>query len=512
MGDLLIQCEHVSVTLPYAVKREPVLHDISWNIVQGEHCALTGANGSGKSTLLRLLGGELWPDTGSLFWRDSDGTLNASLLTGRALTSLISPSSQMRYQKHAWSIQGLELVLTGLDGTPLLYKASSQEQIRKARSLARMLDCEDLLYRDSSTLSQGQLRILLLTRALISDPAVLLLDECLEGLDSGHARRFTELLSQVAEQSTLIFVAHEESVIPDFIRQRKYLDRGRLFAGSALDSAKQGIENTAGLGEKALAHTAKARRKKSNPPLFQLEHVNVFIAGEAILHDLSFCVHEGEHWLISGENGSGKSTLLRLLAGDEFCAAGGTIRRWLPKLEAGKGGYAESLEDLRCGISLVSSKTLTDYDYPLCVLELVCSGFENSVGLYRSYSDEERAWARSLLRRFFREYDRQTFEELLRRPAAELSTGQLQRVFLARALICRPNVLLLDEPLTGLDQAMRSTYLALLDSLAAGDTAFPHLTMLFVAHKTSDLPSCLNCHAALEQGRLRVVSGPRELY
>ena len=93
-----------------------------------------------------------------------------------------------------------------------------------------------------------------------------------------------------------------------------------------------------------------------------------------------------------------------------------------------------------------------------------------------------------------------------------LSGGERNRVQLAQTLKSEANVLLLDEPLTGLDQAMRSTYLALLDSLAAGDTAFPHLTMLFVAHKTSDLPSCLNCHAALEQGRLRVVSGPRELY
>ncbi|MCR5813610.1 MAG: ATP-binding cassette domain-containing protein [Desulfovibrio sp.] len=510
MGELLIHCEHVSVTLPYAVKREPVLHDISWNILRGEHCALTGVNGSGKSTLLRLLAGELWPDCGRLCWRDSDGIMNPSLLTGRALTALISPSSQMRYQKHAWTIQGLDLVLTGLDGTPLLYTQSSQEQIRKARSLARSLDCEDLLYRDSSTLSQGQLRILLLARALIAEPAVLLLDECLEGLDSAHAKRFVALLEQVADQSTLIFVAHEESTIPDFILQRKYVEAGRLFSGQGSSGAEQKKRVFGGMTESRLAIASKGPHKEEEPPIFALEHVNVFVAGEEILHDLSFCVHEGEHWLVSGENGSGKSTLLRLLAGDEFCAAGGTIKRWLPKLRAGKGGYAESLEELRSGISLISSKTLAEYDYPVNVLDLVCSGFENSVGLYRSFSDEERAWARSLLRRFFREYERQTFEELIRRPCSELSTGQLQRAFLARALICRPNVLLLDEPLTGLDQGMRNAYLALLESLAQGDTAFPHLTMLYVAHKASDLPSCLNRHAVLEQGRLRVVGHPED--
>lgn len=504
MSDILIQCQQVSVTLPYGVKREPVLHDISWNILRGEHCALTGVNGSGKSTLLRLLGGELWPDCGSLLWLDEDGSLNSSLLTGRALTSLISPARQLRYQKQAWSIQGIDLVLTGLDGTPLLYTESSSEQIAKARDLARTLDCEELLYRDSSTLSQGQLRILLLARALIADPAVLLLDECLEGLDRGHARRFVEVLEHVAERSTLIFVSHEEGMIPGFIKQHKFLDGGRLFTGSTLAGAKQMEEQHGQIQAQMLQQTWQPRKNGGHQPIFQLEHVNVFIDGEPILHDLSLSVEEGEHWLITGENGSGKSTLLRLLAGDEFCAAGGSIKRWLPKLQAGKGGYAQSLEDLRGGISLISAKTLSDYDYPLDVLALVCSGFENSVGIYRSYSDEERAWARSLLRRFFREYSREIFEELLHRPVSELSTGQLQRVFLARALVCRPNVLLLDEPLAGLDQSSRASYLALLDSLAAGDTAFPRLTMLFVAHKDSDLPSCLNHHAILEQGRLHI--------
>ena len=82
-----------------------------------------------------------------------------------------------------------------------------------------------------------------------------------------------------------------------------------------------------------------------------------------------------------------------------------------------------------------------------------------------------------------------------------LSTGQLRRLFLARALLGGPDILLLDEPCSGLDEHGRHQYLALLDRLATQGIHF-----VFVSHLASDGPSCLNRTAHMENGRLRIVS------
>ncbi len=493
MFEPLVTIENLSLFLPGDASQRTVLHHIDWRIERGRHCALLGANGSGKSTLLRLLRGELWPASGHIWWHTADGR-EQSPLAGRAMTTLVSPAQQENYQRQAWDLTGLDLLLTGFEDTPLIYSDGGNQALARREAAVRMasrLEAEGLLDRDTPTLSQGQLRLLLLGRALLRAPALLLLDECTDGLDARYREIFFDVLEEYAPRCTIVMTAHRPGQIPEWCVERRYVSEGRLYT-TPPEQADGGGQPMPDLQKTAndICET------ESLPPLLDLENVTVFIDRQKVLRDITWSVHQGEHWRISGANGSGKSTLLRLLAGDEFTAAGGTLERWLPH----QGGAVDTLAEVRKGVRLVSDLSQALYGYSLTAHEMVCTGFDNSIGVYRKFSPAEKAEALRRMQEMFPEESAEDVEALGRQSIRHLSTGQLRRLFLARALVGEPDILLLDEPCSGLDAPSRAHYLNLLDQLAVRG-----LHIVFVSHHGEDAPLCINREAQMEDGRLRVM-------
>lgn len=491
MSETLVSITDVSLFLPGDPSQKHVLHNINWQVRRGAHCALLGPNGSGKSTLLRLMRGELWPAKGRIQWHGPDGAED-SPLAGRAMTALVSPAQQENYQRQAWDLTGRDLLLTGFEDTPLVYTDSTSFRRQAVDAMAARLDAEGLLDRTVPTFSQGQLRLLLLGRALLRGPTLLLLDECDEGLDDRYRQIFFETLGDYASRCTVVMTAHRAANIPDWCTGRRYMCNGRLLtappAGDTPDEANLPQGNSAA--------TADEPAHNSGHILLDLDNVTVFIDRQEVLHSVSWCMHQGENWRITGANGSGKSTLLRLLAGDEFVAAGGSLEYWLPN----QGGHVNTLEAVRKGVRLVSDLSQALYGYSLNALDMVCTGFDNSIGVYRRFSNAERAEAKGRMALMFPEESAARLEQLGQQSIRQLSTGQLRRLFLARALVGGPDILLLDEPCSGLDAASRAQYLHLLDQLAAQG-----IHMIFVSHHNEDAPLCINREAHMEGGRLRVV-------
>ena len=499
MAPLVCSIRNASVFLPGDMERRLVLKDIAWDIPQGEHTVLVGANGAGKTTTLRLMRGEVWTCQGSVSWLSREGVLEDSRITGLAVTALVSPDQQRLFQRQAWDITGRELLLAGFDGTPMLYTPKDREKQARVEEVAETLGCASLLDRSVLTLSQGQLRILLLGRALIPKPTLLLLDECTDGLDARHRELFDQALEKARFESTVVMATHRESRIPAWVEKRKYIAKGRI-ADEPLDGNGTAGNGLAGgvsgdlAGSGAAGQEASFRHEifscaSAGEPMLEVANADVYLDGEKILWDLNWKLYPGERWHLQGANGAGKSTFLRLLAGEEHAAWPGTARCFLPARDADE----IPLQTLKRHVRLVSDLAQAFYEYDLTCLDLVLSGFDNTIGLYRAFSAAEQARARQELAFL-------GLASLADTPVSRISTGQERRLFLARALMGSPSVLLLDEPCSGLDEASRDAYVQALDELAEEGMQY-----VFVSHYEEDVPASVNRIALMQDGRLQVL-------
>ncbi len=481
--ELLIRTEHTVVS--FAGRR--ALDDVSLDIRAGEHLALTGGNGAGKSTLLRLLAGLQRPDPtcgGRIVWYEA-GVPDASPLTGRSMAALVSPAQQERISGRGWNITGAELVIGGLTDAVFLREQELAAHRRAAEQTAAALGASALLERPIPTLSQGQLRLLLIARALIRRPVVLLLDEVTDGLDTKARTRVNDALLAVAARSTLILSTHRPETLPGIVRRAVRLQHGRLVAGDAVPCGA------------ATPPTATRPAVPSDAPLsgveITLSNVTVYVDRTPVLHNIDWRIESGRNWAVLGGNGAGKSTLLRLLAGDENAALGGCVYRTLPR----QGGELRTLDDIRRSIRLVSDRLQACYGYDLTGLELVCSGQDNTVGAYRAFTPAEQEEARAALARLHASH-------LAEKPMRACSTGELRRLFLARALTGNPALLLLDEPCSGLDPETRADFLQTIDAQVALG-----LQCVLVTHHAAELIPAITHVLILEQGRVRF-AGRRE--
>lgn len=481
MQDLLFKIDNASVFIPGLQERKLVLKDINWTLRAGEHTALLGPNGAGKSSLLKLLHGDLWPCAGNISWFNELGQREDSRIAARELTAIISPALQEQLQRQPWQ---LSLGNWLRDSSQTRAARGKTALVAKIHDLLAQNPWQSLLIKPLNALSQGQLRLGLLLAALLRQPRILLLDEYADSLDAENRQLALDLLELARQECTLIFTSHREDKLPNWCAGRLYLQAGRQIGQKTEKARPQKIEfiNSTHL---------------DSPTLFALRNVSVYIQRRKILDKINWQAKLGEHWRISGKNGSGKSTFLRLLAGDEFPALGGEIRRWNPLEKK----WMSSLAEARGLLMSVSDLAQVLNEYPQSALDLLCSGFDNSTGLHREILPQERREAFALLREFFPEEDAQS---LAQTDIRRLSTGQIRRLYLGRAMLMRPAALLLDEPLNGLDSQSRERFLAALRDLAALGNAAP--SMIMVSHYVEDVPSFIERHACLEEGHLLTLS------
>ncbi len=368
------------------------------------------------------------------------------------------------------------------------YAAASPESRNMVDAMLDRISAKSLALMRLPELSQGQLRIALLARAVLSRPRILLLDEWTDGLDECHKQAFYNLFEDMTSSTTMVFASHRRDGVPDWCQCFFEMRAGRL--GKSLSESLPPPKIS-------LPKPAKAGRKsgRDNPrTVFKLANVNVYVDRQLVLKDINWQMLSDENWLIDGPNGSGKSTFLRLLAGREFAAAGGNVARY-----DRAGRLLATKAEINDFAALISDLDQATYGYPVTGLELVCSGLDDSIGIYRQYTREEQTRARQAIESFFHGQDA---SEISATSIRRLSTGQLRKLFLARAFVRRPQIILLDEACSGLDPESRSAFLATIDDLANGCIQGWRPQIVQVTHYGDESPVCINRHARIEAGSL----------
>ncbi|WP_424766208.1 ABC transporter ATP-binding protein [Paenibacillus sp. sgz302251] len=195
-----------------------ILQNINWSVSKGEHWCLLGLNGSGKSTLLNMINGYIWPTEGSMSVLGKKfGEFDLRVL--RKEIGWVSTSLQ---QKLYGSENALKIVLSGKFATIGLYDQTDERDVRKAESLMNDLGCAALIERTYDTLSQGERQRILIARALMASPSLLILDEPCTGLDVFAREQLLQMIGAIARQQdapTIIYVTHHvEEILPCFTK------------------------------------------------------------------------------------------------------------------------------------------------------------------------------------------------------------------------------------------------------------------------------------------------------
>jgi molybdate transport system ATP-binding protein len=479
-----------------ALNGETILRDVTWALRPGEHWLVRGGNGSGKSTFLRLLRGEVWPapNRGERIYR-LDGTTQMTAIEVRRHIALVSPEVQERYLQQEWQMTGRDVIHTGFAQTDMLYVKLTREQLKQTEKLAEQLGISTLLARDMQTLSTGQLRKILIARAVVAHPKLLLLDEVCDGLDAKFRRELLAMIETIARHGTqIIYTTHRDDEALSIATSELVFETGRVIrqgqlrrVGSVPPAARRAnalsVPVATSVPKSKPGGTPAARERAS---LIRIENADVFLDRKKVLRGIDWQLRRGEHWVVLGANGAGKTTFLKLVASDLYPAFGARVSRFEITAD-------NTIWDLRARIGCVSPLLQTHYREQLTGEEVVASGFFSSMGLMERPNAKQFRKARALLSEF-------DLEHLKRKHMQAMSFGELRKVLTLRALVHDPQLLILDEPFDGLDLDSKRAFSRALEKVAAHETQ-----LLIVTHHLDDLPTCMTHGLLLAQGKVAAI-------
>jgi molybdate transport system ATP-binding protein len=473
-----------------------VLNDLSWQIMTGENWVVWGANGAGKTTLARALLGDA-PVVKGRIHRHYEAHRSPDGASG-ALALVSADQHQDLYRRQQFLDEMAHFSGRMEAGAPASELLNIPPRVDPAYrdELARMLKMEAVLDKPVGVLSTGEMRKLLIARALLRHPRLLILDEPFNGLDAASQAQLSQILDRLGRQGVqMVLITHRPMEIPGVFSRLIHLENGRSqWQGAVRDffAIREALASPR-TPTAALVPVQRTPAATDSPPapLIRMRDVCVRYGEHRVLKDISWTMREGEHWALIGPNGAGKSTLLKLITGDNLQGYANELA-----LFGRAKGSGESVWQIRQQIGYVADDLQLRYQKKMSGFDVVCSGFFDSVGLYRRCTDIQRRAARECM-------EKAGIQDLGPRLFSKLSFGQQRMVLIARALVKAPRLLILDEPCNGLDAAHRRNVLAMLDGIGRRAAT----SLLYVSHRPDEMPACITHRLHLSAGRIDAI-GP----
>ncbi len=432
---------------------------VDLDIYDGEQIAIVGPNAAGKTRLVEILTGR-WPLLGGnevkYHFPDSPHRLASENIKVMTFRDSYGDSDASYYLQQRWNQHDID------ESTP-------------------MVDGKYVI-----SLSSGELRKYQLRKILESKPRLLILDSPFIGLDTTARQQLRDTLEGLIRDNGLqvILILARDSDIPDFIThiirveegcrvlpKHEYTHRATRIDASANANIREGSHDHS---HRATRIDASANANRAEVArVLRFNHITIRYGEHTILRDLSWTVHRGEHWALSGDNGSGKSTLLSLVCADNPQAYACDL-----ELFGRRRGTGESIWDIKRHIGYVSPEMHRAYLKDLPAIDIVASGLHDSVGLYVRPRPEQRTTCLEWMHRF-------GIEALADRTFLRLSSGEQRMCLLARVFVKNPDLLILDEPFHGLDDSRRLLVTRIIEDYCTA----PDVTLIIVSHYEDELPA-----------------------
>ena len=452
---------------------------IDFVLNEGEQLAIVGPNGSGKTILVNTIIGRypLMMNEVHYDFGEENKRMVCENIHYIAFRDSYGDYDPNYYYQQRWHSQDVELSPTVREQFEL---GVSAENMALRESLFRDFSIDALMDKLLVMLSSGELRRLQIVKALMTSPRVLIMDNPFIGLDAEMRHQLNELLKQLINERglQLILVLSREDEVPDFITH--VVSVYNKVVGGKIEKSLFPVATDVSCNIGGVA-SGGVDSSDGKDVIIELRNVTLRYGERVIFENLNWTVCRGERWALHGRNGSGKSALLSLICADNPQSYACDI-----SLFGQRRGKGDSIWDIKRRIGYVSPEMHRAYLKDLPSIEIVASGLHDSIGLYKRPRPEQMEVCKEWMRVF-------GVEELAERTFLTLSSGEQRLVLLARAFVKDPELLILDEPLHGLDTQRREQVRGIIDRFCIR----PEKTLIMVTHYPEELPSCITHHKKL---------------
>lgn len=335
-------------------------------------------------------------------------------------------------------------------------------------------------------MSSGETRKFQLIKALLTKPSVLIMDNPFIGLDAKTRKQLSELLTTLSQEKNLqiILVLSKIDTIPDFITSIVKVEAMTVYPPMPRPFRLKELTEVTARESFHYLLNLPTREFLCDEEIVRMNNVSIRYGNRTILKDLNWVVRKGERWALEGENGSGKSTLLSLICADNPQAYACDISLFGHHRKNSK----VSIWDIKKHIGYVSPEMHRAYQKDMPVIRIVASGLQDSIGLYVTPKEEDYEICRFWMRVF-------GIEHLADKTFLKISSGEQRLALLARAFVKDPELLILDEPLHGLDNANRQRVKTIIETFCQRSNK----TLIMVTHYQEELPNTITNHLRLSR-------------
>lgn len=467
---------------------------VDFTLNNDEHIAIVGPNGGGKSMLVDMLTGR-HPVFPQMISYGFNGLISDNIKYIAFRDTYGGDNDRTYFLQQRWNQMEIDAETPTVNDKleEAFNWAGHDTEARRQyqQHLYRLFQMEHLLDKYIILLSSGELRKLKLVSSLFSEPRILIMDNPFIGLDANTRDQLKELLTTLSREKSLqiILVLSKSDDIPTFITHVVEVKEMRVMPKQTREDY---LSNRSPFPSRVLTqeeeHTIlsipyPADRDYRAEKVIEMHNVSIHYGERTILKNLNWTVYNGERWALGGQNGSGKSTLLSLVCADNPQGYACDITLFgFPR------GSGESIWDIKKHIGYVSPEMHRAYQKDMPAIRIVASGLKDSVGLYVKPHAEEYEVCRLWMDIF-------GLKGMYDCPFLKLSSGEQRLVLLARAFVKDPELLILDEPLHGLDNCNRRRVKDIIETFCQRENK----TLIMVTHYLEELPRCITHSLFLER-------------